>query len=212
MKIKHGYLWQLYKKSGPWVRLYFVLLFLIPIPVLILSITIFYRLPCISKTTEEISHSIQVMYETEREKINTSDKEMEIAMNDWENVRKEIPDSYEAVSNLIIDLRRFVSSRGFKMSYKLGELKPAYNGAVGLSLLPLNLKLTVPEVDANQTKSVSAGTIQFIELLHEIVKSYYGVDLAGVVVTGIGDGIKIIDVNINLWVGFESELNINEEV
>ncbi len=98
------------------------------------------------------------------------------------------------------------------MGYNLGKLKPGYNGAVGLSLLPLNLKLTVPGINANRTKSVPTGTIQFVELLHEIVKSYYGVDLAGVVVTGIGDGINVIDVSINLWVGFGSEPYINKEV
>lgn len=211
MKLKPAYFWSLWK-NNPWSRVYFFLLFLIPIPVLILSITIFYRLPCITKATEEIRDFSQLRYEIEREKIDTSVKEMKIAINSWESVRKKIPDSYEAVSNLIIDLKRFVSSRGFKMSYNLGELKPAYNGAVGLSLLPLNLKLTVSEIDANQTKSVSTGTIQFVELLHEIVKSYYGVDLAGVVATGIGNGIKVIDVSINLWVGFESELYVNTEV
>ncbi len=211
MKMKPVYFWSLWK-NNPWSRVYFFLLFLIPIPVLILSITIFYRLPCITKTTEEIRNFSIIRYEAEREKVATSVKEMNIAMNNWEGVRKKIPDSYEAVSNLIIDLKRFVSSRGFKMSYNLGKLKPAYNGAVGLSLLPLNLKLTVPQIDANQTKSVPTGTIQFVELLHEIVKSYYGVDLAGVVVTGIGDGIKVIDVSINLWVGFGSEPYINKEV
>lgn len=211
MKLKPAYFWSLWK-NNPWSRVYFFLLFLIPISVLILSITMFYRLPCITKATEEIRDFSQIRYEIEREKVDTSDKEMKIAINNWEGVRKKIPDSYEAVSNLIIDLKRFVSFRGFKMSYNLGELKPAYNGAVGLSLLPLNLKLTVQEIDANQTEPVLTGTIQFVELLHEIVKSYYGVDLAGVMVTGIGDGIKVIDVSINLWVGFGSEPYINKEV
>ena len=210
MKLKPAYFWSLWK-DNPWSRVYF-LLFLITISVLILSITIFYRLPCINKATEETRNFYQIRYEIEREKVDTSDKEMKIAMNNLEGVRKKIPDSYEAVSNLIIDIKRFVSSRGFEMRYNLGELKPAYNGAMGLSLLPLNLKLTVPEIDANQTKSVPTGTIQFVKLLHEIVKSYYGLDLAGVVVTGIGDGIKVIDVSINLWVGFGSEPHINEEV
>ncbi len=211
MKMKSGYFWSLWK-DNPWSRVYFMFLFLIPIPLLIVSITLFYRLPCINKATEEIENSLQVRYEVEREKIATSDKEMKFAMNNWEGVRKKIPHSYEAVSNLIIDLNRFVSSRGFEMSYTLGELKPAYNREVVLSLLPINLKLSVSGIDANQTKSVPTGTIQFVRLLHEIVNSYYGVDLAGVVVTGIGDGIKVIDVSINLWVGFGSEPYINKEV
>jgi hypothetical protein len=179
---------------------------------LILFITIFYRLPCITKATEEIRNSVQIRYEIERENVNTSDNEMKIAMNNWEDVRKKIPDSYEAVSHLIIDLKRFVSFRGFKMSYTLGELKPDFNGATGLSLLPMNLKLKVKEIDTNQDESIPVGLIQFVELLHEIVKSYYGVDLAGVVVTGTGEGVKVIDVSINLWVGFGSEPYINKEV
>ncbi len=211
MKLIPAFFWSLWK-NNPWSRVYFFLLFLISIPVLIFSITIFYRLPCITKANEEIRNFFQIKYKIEREKVDTSDEEMKIAINNWEGVRRKIPDSYEAVSSLIIDLNRFVSFRGFKMSYNLGEPKPAYNGAVVLSLLPLNLELTVPENDANQTKSVSTGTIQFVELLHEIVKCYYGVDLAGVVVTGIGDGIKVIDVRINLWVGFGSEPYINKEV
>ncbi len=211
MKLKPAYFWSLWK-NNPWNRMYFFLLFLIPIPVLILSITIFYRLPCITKATEENRKFFQIRYEIERLKVDTSDKQMKIAMNNLEGVRKKIPDSYEAVSNLINDLNRFVSSKGFKMSYNLGELQPAYNGAVGLSLLPLNLKLTVLETNTNQTKSVHTGTIRFVDLLHEIVKSYYGVDLAGVVVTGIGYGIKVIDVSTNIWVGFGSEPYINKEV
>ncbi len=211
MKLKPAYFWSLWK-NNPWSRVYFFLLFLIPIPVLILSITIFYRLPCITKATEEIRNFFQIRYEIERVKVDTSDKEMKIAMNNWEGVRKKIPDSYEAVSNLIIDLKRFVSSRGFEMNYTLGELKPDFNGAMGLSLLPVNLKLKVKEIDTNQNESVPVGLVQFVELLHEIVKSYYGVDLAGVMVTGIGDGIKVINVSINLWVGFGSEPYINKEV
>jgi hypothetical protein len=211
MKLKPAYFWSLWK-NNPWSRVYFFLLFLIPIPVLILSITMFYRLPCISEATEEIRNFLQIRYEIEREKVDTSDKEMKIAVNNWEGVRKKIPDSYEAVSNLIIDLKRFVSSRGFEMNYTLGELKPDFNGAMGLSLLPVNLKLKVKEIDTNQNESVPVGLVQFVELLHEIVKSYYGVDLAGVVVTGIGDGIKVINVSINLWVGFGSEPYINKEV
>ncbi len=211
MKLKPAYFWSLWK-NNPWSRVYFFLLLFIPIPVLILSITIFYRLPCINKATEEIRISSQIRYEIEREKITTSAKEMNIALNSWEGVREKLPDSYEAVSSLIIGLKRFVSSRGFKLSYRLDELKPAYNGAVGLSLLPLNLKLTVPAIDANQTKSVPTGTIQLVEIIHEIVRSYYGVDLVGIVVTGIGNGIKVIDVSINLWVGFGSEPYINKEV
>ncbi len=98
------------------------------------------------------------------------------------------------------------------MSYKLGELKPAYNGAVGFSVLPIDLKLTVSEVDAKDAKSAPIGTDQFIEFLHEIVKTYHSTDLSGVVLTGTGDGIKGIDVSINLWVGFGSEPYINQEV
>lgn len=211
MKLKSAYFWSLWKNK-PFSRVYFFLFLLIPIPALIFSITIFYRLPCINKATEEIRISSQIKYEIEREKINTSVKEMNIALNSWEDVRKKLPDNYEAVSSLINDLKRFASSRGFKMSYSLDELKPAYNGAVGLSLLPINLKLTVLKIDANQTESVPAGTIQFVELIQEIVKSYYGVDLAGIVVTGIGNGIEVIDVSINLWVGFGSEPYINKEV
>ncbi len=184
-------------------RPYFMLFFLVPIPVLILSITLSYRLPLISKATEEIKSALSLRGEIERAKAATSEKEMEIAVGNWEAVRKRVPGNYETVSDWISDLNSFISLRDFKVSgYNLGELKPAYKGTVGLSLLPINLKLTVQEIDENQMKPVSTGTIQFVELLHEMVESYYGVDLAGLVVTGIGNGINVIDVSINLWVGF----------
>ncbi len=211
MKMKCGYFLSLWK-NNPMGRLYFMLLFLIPIPALILSIAIFYRLPCINETTKEVESSILLRVETERAKAACSEKEMKIAMANWEDIRKKVPGSYEAVSDWVSDLNRFVFFRGFKMSYSLGELKPAYNGSVDLSLLQLNLKLAVPKIDASQTKFASTGTIQFVELLREIVKNYYCADLAGVVVTGSEGGIKEIDVSINLWVGFGSEPHIDEEV
>lgn len=198
--------------NRPLNRLFFMVFFLILVPVLILSVTFFYRQPLIKQATVEIKSSILLRKEIERAKAACSEKEMKIAVANWENVRKKVPGSYEAVSELILELNRFASFRGFKMSYSLGELKPAYNGAAGLSLLPLNLKLTVPEIKANQTKSVPTGTVQFVELLHEIVKSYYGADLSGIVVTGTGDGIKVIEVSINLWVGFGSKQHINKGV
>ncbi len=211
MKLKPGYFWSLWK-NNPWSRVYFFLMFLIPIPVLILCITIFYRLPCITKTTEEIRNPIQIRYEIEREIVATSDKKMKIAINSWEGVRKKIPDGYEAVSSLIIDLKRFVSSRGFDMSYTIGELEPDVGGVTGLSLLPINLKLEVSGIGTNQNGSVSVGLTQFVDLLHDIVKSYYGVDLSNVVVEGMGKGIKLMEVSINLWVGFGSELQGIDEV
>ncbi len=211
MKLKSGYFWSLWK-DNPWSRVYFLLMFLIPVPVLILCITIFYRLPCITMATEEIRDPIQIRYEIEREVVATSDKEMKIAMNSWEGVRKKIPDSYEAVSNLIIDLKKFVSSRGFEMNYTLGELKSDVKGVAGLSLLPINLKLKVKEIDTNQNESVPVGLIQFVELLHDIVKNCYGVDLSNVVVNGMGKGIRTMDVSIDLWVGFNSELHSINEV
>jgi hypothetical protein len=198
--------------SRPLNRLYIMVFLLIPVPVLTLSVTYFYREPLIEQTTEETKSSLLLWNEIESVKAAGPEKEMKIAMANWEDVREKIPGSYEAVSDWILDLNRFISLRGFKMSYNLGELKPAYKGAADLSLISLNLKLTVPVIDANQTKSVSIGTIQFVELLHEIVESYYGVDLVGLEITGIGDGIKTMNVSINLWVGFGSETYINKEV
>ncbi|MCP4265302.1 MAG: hypothetical protein GY777_06965 [Candidatus Brocadiaceae bacterium] len=211
MKQKPGYFWSIWK-NNPWSRVYFFLLFLFPLPVLILYITIFYRLPCITKATEEIRNPVQIRYEIERETVATSNKEMRIAMNNWDGVRKELPDGYEAVSNLIIDLKRFVSSRGFELEYTLGELKSDIKGATGLSLLPINLKLKVRGIDTNQNESVPVGLGQFVGLLHDIVKSYYGVDLINVDVNGVGEGIRTMEVSINLWVGFGGELQGTNEV
>lgn len=209
--MKPNYLWSLYK-NNPWGRLYFFLLLLTPIPVLVLPITIFYRLPCITKATEEIRHSHQIKYEIERDKIDTSDKKMEIAVNEWESVRSKIPGSYEAVSYLIIDLNKLLSSRGFEMSYTLGELMPYLNGETVLSLLPLNLTLKARKIDTNQNESVPLGLPQFVELLQGLVKSYYGLELSNVVVKGVGEGIGIMDVSINLWVSFGVELHSINDV
>ncbi len=210
MKIKADYFWSLWH-GNPWYRVYLFLLFLIPIPVLILFVSMHYRLPCIAETIDEINQSVQLRYEVEREKVITSDKEMKNAMNNWKSVRKKIPDSYEAVSNMIIDLNRFVSSRGFDMSYTMGELEPDASWATDLSLLTINIKLKVRGFNTNQNKSVSVGLVQFVDLLHGIVESYFSVDLSDVVVKGIGEGIRTMDVSINLWVGFGSELQgVNE--
>ncbi|MCP5005640.1 MAG: hypothetical protein GY941_17150 [Planctomycetes bacterium] len=211
MRKKLGYLLSLWK-NNPWNKLYFMLLFLIPVPIVILSITLFYRLPCIYKTTQEIRHSLQNRYEIEREKVNSSDKKMEIAVNNWDGFKKKIPDSYEAVSSLIIGLNKFASSRGFQMSYTLGDLKPVYSGATDLSLLPINLNLNIKKIGTDQIGSLPVGLVQFVELLHDIVEGYYSVDLSGVVVKGTGKGIRVMDVSINLWVAFGSELAISNEV
>ncbi|GAX62692.1 dioxygenase [Candidatus Scalindua japonica] len=182
-----------------------------PVPILILFVSLYHRLPRITEATDEIIQSVQLRYEVEREKVDTSDKEMKIAMNNWKNTRKRIPDSYDAVSDLIIDLNRFASSRGFDMSYTMGELVPDVSGEIALSLLPINLKLKVKGINTNQHAPVSVGLVQFVELLHGIVESYFGVDLSKVVVKGMGEGIRTMDVSINLWVGFGNELQgINE--
>ncbi|WP_096896085.1 hypothetical protein [Candidatus Scalindua japonica] len=210
MKIKVGYFWSLWQRN-PWYRVYFFLFFLMPVPILILFVSLYHRLPRITEATDEIIQSVQLRYEVEREKVDTSDKEMKIAMNNWKNTRKRIPDSYDAVSDLIIDLNRFASSRGFDMSYTMGELVPDVSGEIALSLLPINLKLKVKGINTNQHAPVSVGLVQFVELLHGIVESYFGVDLSKVVVKGMGEGIRTMDVSINLWVGFGNELQgINE--
>ena len=198
MKLNPGYLWSLWK-NNPRSRVYFMVLFLIPVPVLILLIAVFYRLPCTNKTTEEIRNSFQMGYEIEKEKAGTSDKEMKVAMDNWERIRRKIPHSYEAVSNLIFELNRFVSSKGFEMDYTLGELDPDFNGVTGLSLLPVNLKLKVKGIDTNQKEYIPPGLDSFVTLLHDIVKIHYGVDLSNVVVKGMGNGIKTMEVRINIY-------------
>ena len=212
MKLTPGYLWSLWK-NNPRSRVCFMVLFLIPVPVLILSITVFYRLPCTNKTTEEIRNSYQMEYEIEKERAVISDKEMKVAIDNWEVIRRKIPYSYEAVSNIIFDLNKLVSSKGFEMVYTLEELDPDFNGVTGLSLLPVNLKLKVKDIDINQKEYIAPGLDSFVELLHDIVNIYYGVDLSNVVVKGIGNGIKTMEVRIDLWVGFGSALhNINPAI
>lgn len=190
----------------PWTRVYFMAFFLVPVPLAFLLISIFGRLPHIAQATEEMKHVLQLNNEIETMMATCTDKDIEDAKIGWEQVRNKMPGSYEDVSSLIGDLIKLVSSRGFVMNYTLADLKPAYHEVVGFSLLPLNVKLMVRGIDANQTRSVPAGMFQFIELLHEIVNSYYGVDLVSVMVTGIGDGIKMMDVNFNLWVGFGGDV------
>lgn len=189
-----------------WTRVYFMAFFLVPIPVALLLTSIFWRLPLVKQATEEMKHIIQLNNEIETMMATYTDKDMEDAETNWEQVRNKVPGSYEDVSYLIEDLIKLVSSRGFVMNYTLADLKPAYHEVEGLSLLPISVKLMGRGIDANQTGFVPAGLVQFVELLHEIANNYYGVDLASVMVTGIGDGIKIMDVNFNLWVGFGSEV------
>ena len=211
MKRKSGYFWSLWK-NNPKSRVYFMLLFVIPMPLLILSVSIFYRLPRVNDATEEINNSMQIRYEVEREEIATSGKKMKIAMDSWEGVRKELPDSYEAVSKLIIDLSSFMSSMGFEMSYSLGVLDPDIDGVKGLSLLPINLKLKVKGIGPNQNGSANVGLEHFVEMLHGLVTGYHGIDLSNVVVNGLGEGIRTMEVSINLWVGFGSESHSVDEV
>ncbi len=196
----------------PLNRLYFIGFFLIFVPVLILSVTIFNRQPLIKQATEEINSSTLLWAEIESAKAVCSEKEMNIALANWEDVRRRLPGSYDDVSEWILELNRHVSLRGLKMSYNLGELRPAYKGSMSLSLLPINLKMIIQGVGAIQNKSATIKTRQFVELLHEMVKSSHGVDIASVLVIGTGDGIKSINVSINLWVGFGSEPYINQEV
>ncbi len=211
MKLKSSYFWSLWN-NNPKSRVYFMILFVIPIPLLILSLSMFYRLPCINDATEEINNSIQIGYEVEREEIATSDKEMKIAMDNWEGVRKRLPDSYKAVARLVIDLNNFMSSMGFEMNYTLGGLDSDINGVRGLSLLPINLKLKVRGIGANQNRSAQVELEHFVEMLHSVVTGYYGVNLSNVAVNGIGEGIRTMEVSINLWVSFGNESHSVDEV
>ena len=189
----------------PWNRVLFMVFILIPIPVVFLSISLYCRLPAIERATREIKSSFWLSEEVERAKASRTEEKIEIAMTHWEDVLRTFPDSYEDVSYWIMDLVRFVSLSGFKMSYKLGELKQARQEIEEISLLPIKVKLIVQRIDSNQSESVPAGIIQFVELLREIVTSYHGVDLAGAMVTGSGNGIKTMNVDLNLWVRFATK-------
>jgi hypothetical protein len=192
-------------REKPLFRVYLILIILIPIPLILVSVSIFFRLPAIKKVTHQMKSSVWFLEEIENTKSTYTESKMQRAWTDWENVRNNIPDSFEEVSDRISDIIQTISSRGFKMSYKLGELKSAYHGASDLSVLPLSVKMKRQGSDANQTGSVPIGIVQFIDLLREIDSIYYGIDLAGLLVTGIGDGIKTMNVDFNLWVAFGSE-------
>lgn len=204
MNLKIDYLKSMWQHK-PWARIYFLVLLFIPIPAALLVTTFFFRLPYIKHTQEERNVLSLLNSEIELMASTCTDEDMRVAGINWEQIRSKVPGSYEDVSYLIEDLIKFASSRGFAMNYTLGGLKPAYHEAVGFSLLPLNVKLMVQGINAKQARSGPVGLVQFIELLHEISKGYFGIDISDIMVTGTGDGIRAMDVNLNLWVGFDSE-------
>lgn len=186
---------------GPRNRVLFFLFILVPIPVVLFSISLYHRLPEYERATLELKSSFWLRDEVEREKRAGTEEKIEIAKTHWEDVKRDFPDSYEGVSDWIMDLSRFISARGFRMSFKMDELRQAGQGVEGISLLPIKVTLMVKRVKG-QTGSELAEIIQFVELLREIVKYYHEVDLAGAMMTSSGDDTKTMNVDFNLWVGF----------
>ncbi len=187
---------------GPRNRVLFFLFILVPIPVVLFSISLYHRLPEYERATLELKSSFWLRDEVEREKRAGTEEKIEIAKTHWEDVKRDFPDSYEGVSDWIMDLSRFISARGFRMSFKMDELRQAGQGVEGISLLPIKVTLMVKRVNSGQTGSDLAEIIQFVELLREIVTNYHEVDLAGAMMTSSGDGTKTMNVDFNLWVGF----------
>lgn len=186
---------------GPRNRVLFFLFILVPIPVVLFSISLYHRLPEYERATLELKSSFWLRDEVEREKRAGTEEKIEIAKTHWEDVKRDFPDSYEGVSDWIMDLSRFISARGFRMSFKMDELRQAGQGVEGISLLPIKVTLMVKRVKG-QTGSELAEIIQFVELLREIVTNYHEVDLAGAMMTSSGDDTKTMNVDFNLWVGF----------
>lgn len=208
MKLNLDYvklLWQL----KPWIRVSLLVFFLVPIPTSLLAISFFYRLPHIKQAEEEIRRPLRLKMEIDEMMAAGNEKDLEIIKARWEEIRNKVPGSYEDVSYFIENFVKFISSRGFSINYMLGELKPAYQEMVGFSILPIKANLMIKRINVNQTadKTMDApvGLVEYIELLHEIVSNYFGVDLVGIRVIGTGSEIRTIHVSFNLWVGFGGE-------
>lgn len=189
-------------RTKPWFRVYLFALFLIPVPTIFLIISFFFTLPKIGKLENEINIPQQIREEIERTKGYWPENDEKAVRESIEEIRKNVPNSYEDVLYWVKDLISLAFSKGFVMTYTLGDLLPAHNGAVGFSLLPLDVKLKVKR-EANKETS---GLIIFLKMLREIMENHYGVDLTNITVTGSGVDLNEIDLNLNLWVGFESDI------
>lgn len=189
----------------PWARVIAAVFFVIPLSVLLLWFSIYQRLPIIEEITREVTLPHRLRAEIETAKLYWDEADTEIARDRLKELRKKVPDSYDELSKLIESINALAASNGFKMKYTLGGIVPADERIVGFSLLPINLKLKVTEAAPIDKGREPAGLERFIRMIKTVVDTYYGFDIADITIVGEGNGIKEMDVNFILWVGFQGE-------
>ncbi len=187
----------------PWSRVLFLVFFFIPVPLSLMGISNFYRLPLVDQTNLEMNRPFLLNEEIRKLELSWPEQEAGITRKIWEEEKTKVPGSYEEVSSWIEEIDRLAYSAGFKMSYKLDDLKTAGEGIIGFWLIPLNIKLKAIKIVSSQAGVPSAGTPDFIKLLKEIMNSNDGLDLEQVTVLGTTVDLKEIDVAFTLWVGFD---------
>ena len=139
----------------PWSRVLFLVFFFIPVPLILIGTSYFVRLPLVHQTNQEMNRPFLLHEEIKKLELSWPEKEAGIVRENWEEVRKKLPRSYEDVSNWIEEIDKLSYSAGFKMTYKLDDLKLATEGIIGLWLIPLNIKLKAVQILSNQTGVVS---------------------------------------------------------
>ena len=189
----------------PWTRVIAAVFFIIPLSVFLLWFSVYQRLPVMEEITREVTLPHRLRAEIAQAKLRWDGAGAGIARDRLEEIIKRVPDSYDKLSELIQKINALASSNGFIMKYSLGDIMPADERIVGFSLLPINLKLKIPDAAPINKGRAPAGLEQFIRMIKNIVDTYYGIDIADIAIVGEGNGIKEMDVNFILWVGFRGE-------
>jgi hypothetical protein len=205
MKLSVNYLKSLWLHK-PFIRLYFLALFFIPVPMGILGLALAYRLPMVKQVAKERFLPYQLEGNIERLKRDWSEEDAGKTQRRWEGIKARVPNSDEAVSYWMEDLIRLFSFHGFEITtYKFGEPQAAYREAPGLVILPLNIKMRSRETSGGKEGGAFAGMIELVKVEKEIVENFFGVDLAEITVIGDGKEAGDIVLDFFLWVAFKEK-------
>ena len=190
-----------------WSRVYVAVFFLIPVPLLIIWLSITYRFPLITYKAQEMSRFFKIKHEIDILKRSLEAESVDVVRKRWEESLAKAPGSYEDMSQLIEGLDSLAYEKGLEMSYTLGKIQPVLNAQAGLSSLPFKVKLKGLRVPGRNLDRIELSV--FMNFLREVLETRYGIFLKGISVSGTGYEIREMDVDFEAWVGFVSLAEIS---
>ncbi len=197
---------KLYWINKPKLRFYLFVFFLLPVPIAIFITSLFFRMPKSDLDKTTMSNYLRKRDEITKMKLLWSDSKEKSIRSDWENAKENIPTNYEDVLFWMEDFQKFVSSRGFDMSYTLEEVIPHATNQSGFARLPIKMSLKVREKYVENQEFFRSWLQIFIDTIKTVLDKNDNLDLGDITARGEGYSISEIDLDFVMWVGFKGDV------